>query len=169
MNKNAKIFIGVVAIGICSVVIGLGIFGARILSGGNSSEPYFKTVSELTSEKDKMLNKSLRISGAVIGESIRFDEQSKTLSFLIADVPADYEQVEQQGGLAKVLENTVKDSNRQKIEVIYVGEKPDLLRNMTQAIIVGRIHEDGKFYADEILLKCPSRYEQAVPDQAVSE
>jgi hypothetical protein len=24
------------------------------------------------------------------------------------------------------------------------------------------------FYADEILLKCPSRYEEAVPDQAIN-
>ena len=34
--------------------------------------------------------------------------------------------------------------------------------------MIGELREDGKFYADEILLKCPSRYEEAVPDQAVN-
>ena len=31
----------------------------------------------------------------------------------------------------------------------------------------GALGEDGVFYATEILLKCPSRYQESVPDQAV--
>jgi cytochrome c-type biogenesis protein CcmE len=26
--------------------------------------------------------------------------------------------------------------------------------------------EDGKFYASELLLKCPTKYEEAVPEQS---
>jgi cytochrome c-type biogenesis protein CcmE len=111
----------------------------------------------------------VRISGAVLGDSIKLEEASGTLSFLIVDVPADYQQVEQQGGLAVVLENAVSDPNRQKIEIVYIGEKPELLRHRSQTIMTGELHEDGRFYADEILLKCPSRYEEAVPDQAVNQ
>ena len=48
---------------------------------------------------------------------------------MIADMPADYEQVEQQGGLAIVLEDAASDPSRQRIEIIYVGEKPELLRH----------------------------------------
>jgi cytochrome c-type biogenesis protein CcmE len=66
------------------------------------------------------------------------------------------------------LENAVSVSNRQRIQVFYVGEKPELLRNMAQAIMIGELHSNGIFYADEILLKCPSRYEEAVPDQAIN-
>ena len=175
MSRNTKIILGVVVIlailGICRLLIGLGMLGTSVLFGvksaANSSAQYFITVSELMNEQDKMLNKPIRVSGAVIGESIEFDEVSKTLSFLIADVPADYEQVERQGGLAVVLQNAVNDSNRQRLEIVYVGEKPELLRDMAQAIMVGKLHSDGKFYAEELLLKCPSRYEEAVPDQAV--
>jgi cytochrome c-type biogenesis protein CcmE len=104
----------------------------------------------------------------VIGESITFDEDSSTLSFLIANVPADYAEIEQQGGLATVLQSAVNDPNRQRIQIIYVGEKPELLRDMAQAIVTGQLHSDGIFYAEELLLKCPSRYEEAVPDQAVN-
>jgi hypothetical protein len=33
-----------------------------------------------------------------------------------------------------------------------IGEKPELLRNMAQAIMTGELLSDGIFYADEILL-----------------
>jgi cytochrome c-type biogenesis protein CcmE len=175
MSKNTKIILGVVvvvaALGICRFLVGLGMLGTSVLFGiessANSSVQYFITVSELMNEKDKMLNKPVRVSGAVIGDSIMFDEASGTLSFLVADVPADYEEVEQQGGLVAVLENAVNDPARQRIEIVYVGEKPELLRNMSQAIMTGELHSDGRFYAEELLLRCPSRYEEAVPDQAV--
>ena len=175
MSRNKKIIIGVVAavilVGVCRFLTGLGMLGTSVLFGikssANSSVQYFITVSELMNEKDEMLNKALRVSGAVIGDSIEFNEASNTLSFVIADVPADYEQVEQQGGLAVVLENAVNDANRQRIKIVYLGEKPALLRNMAQAIMTGELHSDGRFYADEILLRCPSRYEEAVPDQGV--
>jgi cytochrome c-type biogenesis protein CcmE len=32
--------------------------------------------------------------------------------------------------------------------------------------MTGRIGEDGVFYASELLLKCPTKYEEAVPDQS---
>jgi cytochrome c-type biogenesis protein CcmE len=60
----------------------------------------------------------------------------------------------------------VKDPNRQHISVVYVGPKPDLLRGEAQAIMTGKLGADGIFYADELLLKCPTKYQEAVPDQA---
>ena len=38
---------------------------------------------------------------------------------------------------------------------------PDLLQHEAQAIMTGRLGDDGVFYADELLLKCPSRYEES--------
>jgi len=172
MRKNIKIIIGVVVIlGICRLVAGFAMFGMSGLylasSSSESSTQYFMTINEVIS-KDDVINKQIRISGAVIGDSIEFDEASQKLTFLIADVPADYAEIEQQGGLTAVLENAVSDPSRQRIQIIYIGEKPELLRNMAQAIMVGKLHSDGIFYADEILLKCPSRYEEAIPDQAIN-
>jgi len=40
------------------------------------------------------------------------------------------------------------------------------LKDEAQAIVTGKIGEDGVFYADELLLKCPTRYEEQVPAQA---
>jgi len=52
------------------------------------------------------------------------------------------------------------------MQVVYVGPKPDLLRDEAQAIMTGHVAEDGIFYADELLLKCPTKYEEAVPEQS---
>jgi cytochrome c-type biogenesis protein CcmE len=41
-----------------------------------------------------------------------------------------------------------------------------LLRDEAQAIMTGKLGEDGIFYADELLLKCPTKYQEAVPGQA---
>ena len=49
--------------------------------------------------------------------------------------------------------------------MVYNGVKPDLLRDEAQAIMTGKLGADGVFYADELLLKCPTKYEDAVPDQ----
>jgi cytochrome c-type biogenesis protein CcmE len=50
----------------------------------------------------------------------------------------------------------------------YVGPLPDLLRNEAQAIVTGKLGEDGIFHADELLLKCPTKYEEAIPEQAAA-
>ena len=169
MSKSTKILIGIVAISlVCITVVFIGAGMLLVNSASSVSTQYFLTVDELINREDKLSERNIRLSGAVIGESITFDESNNTLSFLIANVPADYAEVEQQGGLAMVLQSAVNDPNRQRIQIIYIGEKPELLRDMAQAIVTGQLHSDGIFYAEDLLLKCPSRYEEVVPDQAVN-
>jgi cytochrome c-type biogenesis protein CcmE len=102
----------------------------------------------------------------VLGDSIQYDPQTLDLTFTIAHIPGDNKDIEAQGGLAAVLHAAVVDPNRKQIVVVYNGPKPDLLRDEAQAIVTGKLGEDGVFYADELLLKCPTKYEEAVPDQA---
>ncbi|MDL1924753.1 cytochrome c maturation protein CcmE [Anaerolineae bacterium AMX1] len=74
--------------------------------------------------------------------------------------------IEALGGLAAVLKAAAADPTRTRITAVYVGPKPDLLRDEAQAIMTGHLGQDGIFYADELLLKCPTKYEEAVPQQA---
>ena len=67
-----------------------------------------------------------------------------------------------------VLHNAVMDTSLPRLDVVYNGVQPDLLKNEAQAIMTGRLGEDGKFYASELLLKCPTKYEEAVPEQSGS-
>jgi len=137
-----------------------------IASSTQASAQYFLTIGELQVKGDEVLNRDLRISGAVIGDSIQYDSQNLILNFTVADIPGDNKEIEAQGGLAKVLHDAVVDPSRPRMQVVYNGVMPDLLRDEAQAIMTGRVGEDGTFYADELLLKCPTKYEEAVPEQA---
>jgi cytochrome c-type biogenesis protein CcmE len=151
------------------VIGGLLILGAVIFliwTATATSAEYFLTIDELNAKGSGVLDKNLRVSGAVIGDSIQYDAQNLALSFEVAHVPADNLAIESEGGLAEVLHQAVMDPSRARIKVVYVGPKPDLLRNEAQAIMTGHMGEDGIFYAEELLLKCPTRYEEAVPEQA---
>jgi cytochrome c-type biogenesis protein CcmE len=64
-----------------------------------------------------------------------------------------------------VLHSAVTDPARARLTIIYNGPKPDLLRDEAQAIVTGHLNEEGIFYADELLLKCPTKYQEAVPSQ----
>ena len=97
---------------------------------------------------------------------ISYDSTTLNLSFTVANVPGDNAEIEAQGGLAQVLHDAVVDPNRARMQVVYNGPMPDLLRNEAQAIMTGRLDENGVFHATELLLKCPTKYEEAVPSQA---
>jgi cytochrome c-type biogenesis protein CcmE len=137
-----------------------------IVSSTQASAEYFMTVDELNGEGASAVNKSLRLSGAVLGDTIEYDASTLTLTFEVAHVPGDNAEIEAQGGLALVLYEAVNDPTRSRIKVVYEGVMPDLLRNEAQAIMTGKLGEDGVFHAEELLLKCPTKYEDAVPEQA---
>lgn len=137
-----------------------------IASSTQASAEYFMTVDELKAKGASVVDRNLRISGAVVGDTIQYDPQTLNLTFYVANVPGDNNEIEAQGGLAKVLHEAVVDPTRTRIKVIYNGAKPDLMRDEAQAIMTGHLGADGIFYADELLLKCPTKYEEAVPSQA---
>jgi len=151
------------------VIGGIFILGAVVFliwTSTAATQEYFLTVDELDAKASSVVDKNVRVSGAVIGDSIQYNAQSLTLTFEVAHVPGDNAALETEGGLAIALHEAVIDPSRARIKVVYVGPKPDLLRNEAQAIMTGHIGEDGVFYAEELLLKCPTRYEEAVPEQA---
>ena len=137
-----------------------------IVTSTQASAQYFLTVDELSERIGSEIGRDVRVSGAVIGDSVQYDPQSLTLEFSIAHVPGDNSEIEAQGGLGKVLYDAVNDPDRSRIQVVYIGPKPDLLRHEAQAIMTGELGEDGVFYADELLLKRPTKYEEAVPEQS---
>ncbi|MDD2921945.1 MAG: cytochrome c maturation protein CcmE [Anaerolineales bacterium] len=140
-----------------------------IVSSTQASKEYFMTVNEVKAEGAAAVGKSLRLSGAVVGDTIEYDASTLTLTFEVAHVTGDNDEIAAQGGLAAVLKQAAADTTRERVKVVYVGPKPDLLRNEAQAIMTGKIGADGVFQADELLLKCPTKYEQAVPEQAAAQ
>ncbi len=152
-------------------IIGGGLIIAAIIylivSSMQASAQYFMTVGELEEKISTVGDRELRISGAVIGDSIQYDAKNLRLEFTIAHIPGDQNEITAQGGLAAVLHAAVNDPSQPRLKVVYTGVMPDLMRDEAQAIVTGRMDADGVFHAEELLLKCPTRYEEAVPDQAV--
>ena len=139
-----------------------------IVSSTQANAEYFMTVNELKAQGQNVVGKNLRVSGAVVGDTIQYDPQTLTLTFEVAHVTGDNKEVDAEGGLAAVLHAAVVDPNRSRIKVVYTGPKPDLLKDEAQAIMTGQLGADGIFHADELLLKCPTKYQEAVPNQASS-
>ena len=137
-----------------------------IVSTLQNTQQYFMTVEEMQGKGAAMVGREARVSGAVIGDSIEYDSQTLTLRFVIAHTPGDQKEVDALGGLAEVLHLAVNNPNAARMQVEYKGVMPDLLRNEAQAIMTGEMGDDGVFYANELLLKCPTKYEDAVPSQA---
>jgi len=142
-----------------------------IVSSLSANVQYFLTVEEILSKQlaGELTGRNVRASGAVLGDSIQYNMDSLELSFTIVHVPGDNLLLEDEGGLARALHNAVMDPRRPSLDVIYHGPIPDLLQNEAQAIITGEVLASGVFEADEILLKCPSKYEGSVPDQIETE
>ena len=132
-----------------------------IVSSTAAGVQYYSTVDELYSQGEAAIGRPSQVIGAVIGDTIVYDAEELTLKFTVAHMPADDEILEDDGGLAAALFDAVNDPTRTRMEVIYYGVKPDLLQHEAQAILTGKLGDDGIFYADELLLKCPSKYEEA--------
>jgi cytochrome c-type biogenesis protein CcmE len=137
-----------------------------IVSSTQNNSQYYLTVEELIQRKQEMVGRDVRISGVVLGDTIQYDPQSLHLSFTVAHIPGDNKEIEKQGGLANVLHAASLDASLPRLRVVYNDVKPDLLKNEAQAIMTGKLGADGIFYASELLLKCPTRYEEALPEQA---
>jgi cytochrome c-type biogenesis protein CcmE len=136
-----------------------------IVSSTAAGVQYYSTVDELFAQGEAAVGRPSQVIGAVIGDTIEYNAEELTLKFTVAHMPADNDILEDEGGLAAALFDAVNDPTRTKMQVVYYGVKPDLLQHEAQAIVTGELGEDGIFYADELLLKCPSKYEEASPEQ----
>ena len=136
-----------------------------IFSATKANAEYFMTVDELKAKGAGMAGQDVRVSGAVVGDTIQYDANTLTLTFDVAQVSGDQKEVDAEGGLAAVLHAAVIDPNRARLQILYNGPKPDLLKNEAQAIMTGHLDANGVFHADELLLKCPTKYQDAVPNQ----
>jgi len=137
-----------------------------IISSAFAGAQFFYTVDELKARGSEAIGKPVRIAGAVLGDTIQYDPASLTLTFTIVHMPADTQLINNDGGLAEALDAAVADTSRNRLDIVYVGVKPDLLINAAEAILTGELGEDGIFHANELLLRCPTRYEEALPVQS---
>ncbi len=130
-----------------------------VISGTLTGAQYFITVDELV-KNPAYIGKTVRVSGAVIGDSIKYNDQTLLIQFTIANVPTKFDD------LATALHTAVVSTDTTHLQVrVENTVKPDLLKNEAQAILTGTLGTDGIFQATELNLKCPSRFIEAGPQQ----
>ncbi len=130
-NKQLKFILG----GALIVVL----IGFLISQAVSSTGAYYREVGEVLAQQNSLVSKNLRVSGNIVTESITYDAPTLTLNFKISDP---------------------KDAGKQ-LAVHFHGVKPDQMdREGSSAIIEGSLKPNGVVEANNLLLKCPSRYEE---------
>lgn len=141
----------------------LGAVGYLIFSSTLNGASYFKMVDEVVNDAN-LVGHSIRLTGAVLGDTIDYDAPTGTLSFIVVHIPSDYD------NLAETLHEAVIDPTRTQLVVqMEDTTMPDLLQHEAQAILTGEIGADGIFYGTELNLKCPTRFEEHTPEQLVNQ
>jgi len=115
-----------------------------IFSSIGGATAFYLTIAELHSEGPDALGQKVRVIGVVEGDSIRWDDRQLNLQFAMSD-----------------------ESGR--LLVHYRGSRPDMLQEGAEAVVEGRLTQEGVFEASSLMLKCPSKYEEAATAQANSD
>lgn len=130
MNKKVKM---AVAIGTVLLVIGLLFAQGFKASGGMG---VYLTIEEALANYQTDNNKFIQMEGKVVKSSVRYDSKNLVLVFDITD-----------------------DKNN-AVNVTYRDIKPDNFDSGYPVIVEGRFTGDGKFEAEKLKVKCPSKYEE---------
>jgi cytochrome c-type biogenesis protein CcmE len=130
-GKRAKFIVGGLVV--------VGLIAYLIISAIGSAGAYYREVGEVLAQQNVLTGKSLRVSGNIVTESIAYDPTTLTLNFKISDPKASGSQ----------------------LSIHFHGVKPDQMeREGSSAIVEGTLGTNGTVEANNLLLKCPSRYEQ---------
>lgn len=109
--------------------------GFLVFNAMSSAGAYYMTVSELAESAEANVGKTVRVSGVVVDDSVDYNSAELILKFSIKD-----------------------DANQ--LPIYFHGPRPDNFTRAAEAIVEGKYGEDGVLYANTLLLKCPSRYEE---------
>lgn len=118
-----------------AILVVCGAVAYLIFSGVRETMVFYYTVSEVAGQRSELSGQPLRIAGKVIPGTIEVSAVDHL----------DRRFVIQEGG--------------QQISVVYRGVTPDTLVDDADAVVEGRLGDDGVFHATHVMAKCPSKYE----------
>jgi cytochrome c-type biogenesis protein CcmE len=122
-------------------VIALAVAYLVIMGLQNSSE-YFLSVSELQARGAGAQNQTVRVSGNLVPGSLQADPSGVGLHFSIADTTSA------------------------ALSVVYRGgQVPDIIGDNIEIVAEGKLDTQGTFVASSVLAKCPSRLQNAPPEE----
>ncbi|MFQ5901367.1 MAG: cytochrome c maturation protein CcmE, partial [Thermodesulfobacteriota bacterium] len=113
--------------------------GYLIYQGIQSGGMYYLTVSEFLSQKGEFVDGKVRVNGSIVPGSVIFDSQSLRLDFVLKDTESS-----------------------DKLKIVYRGAPPDLIEDEGVTLVAEGFYnsQEDIFAADNLLVKCPSKYEK---------
>lgn len=63
------------------------------------------------------------------------------------------------------LQFPIMDENQDKMMVVYSGTKPSNFEQADRVVVIGK-YENEVFVADQLLVKCPSKYQGSIPSDS---
>ena len=115
-----------------------------VLMGLQGTTVYFLTVGELQARGSAAQNHTFRVSGMLVPGTLATDGSGLGIHFQIADAT----------------------DGATLLPVVYRGgQVPDIMGDNIEIVAEGKLDAGGTFTANTLLAKCPSRLENAVPDE----
>lgn len=134
-GRNVKFFI---AGGVIALAVAY-----LVTMGLQGTTVYFLTVSELEAKGSTAQNQVFRVSGNLVPGTLARDSGGLGVQFLIADPAASAPLTVEYKG----------------------GQVPDIMGDNVEIVAEGKLDAQGTFMANSVLAKCPSRLENAPPDE----
>lgn len=171
MSKGLQIAAGGVAV---AVLLGWYAYGALSPGGDFQVFTYYKTLEEF--QQTQRPGKAARVHGYVAPGSIERDVAGRQVRFHLQSRPPHAARPPQAGaqqagakaptGAAKAQHAAAKvppHAAKRTLPVVYAGlDTPDLFGEGAEVVVEGRSRaNDARFYADNVLAKCPSKFEAA--------
>jgi cytochrome c-type biogenesis protein CcmE len=108
--------------------------GYLVFVAASGSAAYYVTIAELYERGPSQRN--VRVAGYIVGESILWEPR---------DLRLEFDMVDESG----------------RMTVVYSGSRPDMFRDEAELVVEGKLLPEGVFEARTLMLKCPSKYEEA--------
>ena len=105
-----------------------------VFSAAKGSAAYYLTVEELFAKGPS--DQTVRVAGLIVDGSIDWSDRELILEFQIADESGT-------------------------LPVVYHGPRPDMFKDGAEVVVEGKFAGDEGFDAQTLMLKCPSKYEEA--------
>ncbi len=126
-------------------IVGLGlivaIMVAVVVQGARSATDYYVTVAQVLHSPDRYVGRGMRVQGALLPNTVRFDAKTGNLWFRMG-----------QGA--------------ETLAVYFHGAAPEDFTKGANAIVQGTEIRPGVIDAQQVLVQCPDHY-KAVPDTQV--
>jgi len=134
-HRNIKIVV--------TAVVLSSAFGFMMWTTLRDGAEYFKHVDEVIAQRTSLEGKKLQVQGYVIPGSILVKPNTLEYRFRIQNNPI------RAGEPGNVM------------NVSFKGQPPDTFKDEAEVVAHGQLRSDGGFDANQVIAKCPSKYEAA--------